>query len=439
MSSDRSYIYNIFYHFQADFDIDSAWFKLESDESIIKGASTAGDIILFATNATLKILAEARAISIDGTFKMAPKIWKQLFILCVEIPGGVWIPVAFGFLPNKTEKAYLEWFKLLEAALKERNLELSAIFCMGDFEIGIRSSFNQVWSHIIYKGCHFHMAKALWKKVVDAGLKTTYSQTGNEVFVAFIVATIGMAYVPLDRIHEGFKILIKMAKMLPEGRQKEFGKSFLTYFRDTWIHGPFDPEMWNYHGHRGITTNNFNEGYNNKINNHSNLNIHPNPYELAEVIKKELFTACNDYEAACAGNPNLKGSKAKSKACSAKKKALMNDLHNGMVLEKYMKSFGYMCMANDQRGVLLAVQDVSLGEGQDVQNTIDELNDILETTIASFSEWDSSPIKPPTGKALQKERIENNFSLTFSGEKGFWSDLDLLKRCCYSLKSFGIF
>ena len=117
----------------------------------------------------------------------------------------------------------------------------------------------------------------------------------------------------------------------------------------------------------------------------------------------------------------------------------MNDLNNGMVLEKYMKSFGYMCMANDQRGVLLAVQDVSLGEGQNVQNTIDELNDLLETTIASFSEWDSSPIRPTTGKDLQKKRLENNFSLTFSGEKGFWSDLDLLKRCCYSLKSFGIF
>ena len=42
------------------------------------------------------------------------------------------------------------------------------------------------------------MAKAIWKRVVDAGLKSAYSERGNDKLVALIVCAIGMAYVPLE-------------------------------------------------------------------------------------------------------------------------------------------------------------------------------------------------------------------------------------------------
>ena len=64
---------------------------------------------------------------------------------------------------------------------------------------------------MIVKGCHFHMAKALWKRVVDAGLKTEYSTPGNDNLVALVVAAIGMAYVPIDQLEKAFDIMKKIA------------------------------------------------------------------------------------------------------------------------------------------------------------------------------------------------------------------------------------
>ena len=47
----------------------------------------------------------------------------------------------------------------------------------------------------------------------------------------------------------------------------------MKYFKNTWINGSFEPETWNYFGHKGATTNNYNEGYNNKFNNSTILFI----------------------------------------------------------------------------------------------------------------------------------------------------------------------
>ena len=74
------------------------------------------------------------------------------------------------------------------------------------------------------------MAKAIWKRVVDAGLKSAYSERGNDKLVALIVSAIGMAYVPLDNIKNAYNIMKKIANDLPHGKQKEFGKSFMKYF-----------------------------------------------------------------------------------------------------------------------------------------------------------------------------------------------------------------
>ena len=222
----------------SEFDTSVPWFNLTSGESIVKTGLNENDqnddnelskIVLFATNQTLKILADARAISVDGTFKMAPKLWKQLFIVCAEVPGGVWLPCAFGLLPDKKESTYIKFFYRLKEALVKINCELSAVYIMRDFELAIANSLETVWPEIQQKGCHFHMAKAIWKRISDAGLKSAYSQKGNDSLVEIVVSAIGMAYVPIEMIHDGkaYEELVKISRKLPKGIQKSFGKSFL--------------------------------------------------------------------------------------------------------------------------------------------------------------------------------------------------------------------
>ena len=82
-----------------------------------------------------------------------------------------------------------------------------------------------------------------------------------------------------------YKVLQSLAKKLPNGKQEQFGISFLKYIKDTWLFGKFPPETWNMYMHRGATTNNFNEGTNNMINNFSGLDNRPNRMDLSEFIK----------------------------------------------------------------------------------------------------------------------------------------------------------
>ena len=200
---------------------------------------------------------------------MCPKLWGQLFIVCGQLTKDIWIPLAFGFLPDKKKQTYRAFFNQLKDAMDQIGESLSAEYVMCDFEIGIRNSLREVWPEMIVKGCHFHMAKALWKRVVDAGLKTEYSTPGNDNLVALVVAAIGMAYVPIDQLEKAFDIMKKIASQLPSGKQKKFGKSFLSYFKKTWMDksGDFPPSDWNFYNFKGVTTNNFNEGYNNRFNN----------------------------------------------------------------------------------------------------------------------------------------------------------------------------
>ena len=102
--------------------------------------------------------------------------------------------------------------------------------------------------------------------MVDAGLKSAYSVKGNDKLVALIVSAIGMAYVPLKSQKNAFNIMKQIARQLPKGKQYEFGKTFLKYFKDTWMQedGNFPPAEWNFFLHKGSTTNNYNEGYNNR-------------------------------------------------------------------------------------------------------------------------------------------------------------------------------
>ena len=58
-------------------------------------------VLVFTTVMLLALLAVCRNGSVDGTFKSMSKQWKQLFIMMVEYRGA-FIPVAFGWLPDKS-------------------------------------------------------------------------------------------------------------------------------------------------------------------------------------------------------------------------------------------------------------------------------------------------------------------------------------------------
>ena len=58
-------------------------------------------VLVFSTTAHLTTLARARTLSVNGTFRVTPRLYFQTLIVCAEVVEDVWTPVVFGLLPNK--------------------------------------------------------------------------------------------------------------------------------------------------------------------------------------------------------------------------------------------------------------------------------------------------------------------------------------------------
>ena len=69
-------------------------------------------IIIFATDEGLRALSERRSWAFDGTFKIAPQLFYQLFTVhCLF--GSTNVPCVYALLPNKTRATYQRVFQIL--------------------------------------------------------------------------------------------------------------------------------------------------------------------------------------------------------------------------------------------------------------------------------------------------------------------------------------
>ena len=62
-------------------------------------------VLAFTSEPLLKLFSECKRGSIDGTFKTSSKLWRQQFIFMVKYQGH-WIPVIWGWLPDKSVASY---------------------------------------------------------------------------------------------------------------------------------------------------------------------------------------------------------------------------------------------------------------------------------------------------------------------------------------------
>ena len=156
--------------------------------------------------------------------------------------------------------SYVAALTLIKENLSNMGLKISASYSMSDFELNIRSAIKEVFPGINLRGCHFHMGQALWNRVVNSGLKSDYSNPKYNMLAGFIRASIGLAYVPLDRLEsEALGILKKMAEELGK-RHRSFAIDYLAYINRYWVHGQYHPSTWNFYQKHGVSTNNHAEG-----------------------------------------------------------------------------------------------------------------------------------------------------------------------------------
>lgn len=73
----------------------------------------ADKLIMFATEANIKLLCEAGTIYADGTFQTCPRLFYQLFTL-YAFKNGRQFPLVYMLLPRKSRATYVRAFELVK-------------------------------------------------------------------------------------------------------------------------------------------------------------------------------------------------------------------------------------------------------------------------------------------------------------------------------------
>ena len=182
-------------------------------------------MLVFGDRDMLRKLERASLWLADGTFKVVPNLFFQLYTIHFELPGGTNPSGIYALLPNKTRATYT---RLVEA-VKSLIPGASPNRILLDFESAAMGAFRDGFGDSIITGCYFHLCQSIIRKVNDVGLKVEYE--GDSVMNGFIRCLPAISHVPEEHVTEAFDLLIE--DMPTDDRVNEL----VTYFEHTYIRG----------------------------------------------------------------------------------------------------------------------------------------------------------------------------------------------------------
>ena len=141
------------------------------EETFLLYDSGIGDtdrMLIFSTPKMLSLLQESQSWFADGTFKVVPKQFFQLYTIHAE-KDSITIPCIYALLSNKTELAY----RKLLLKLLELKPALNPLCIMIDFEKAALNAFENTFLSVV-SGCFFHISQNIYRRIQSAGLVNQY-------------------------------------------------------------------------------------------------------------------------------------------------------------------------------------------------------------------------------------------------------------------------
>ena len=89
-------------------------------------------MIGFTTVELLNLWGVCEKASVDGTFKIAPKYWTQVFITMIRY-GDKWVPSVFSLLQNKDIVSYRVLCEMIKWKLEEYKISMKVKGFICDF------------------------------------------------------------------------------------------------------------------------------------------------------------------------------------------------------------------------------------------------------------------------------------------------------------------
>jgi len=240
-------------------------------------------ILCFGTPDSIAWLNNSTTVFADGTFKAAPQLFQQLYVIEGFLEPKVF-PCLYFLLPAKSEAVY----ELMIKEVKNLCPNLNPTTIMTDFEPASINAFKKAWKNSKNFGCFFHFKQAIIQNFQkhDAVWKCYKQDLSITLTLNMLLA---LAYVPTADVLEAFDDLMG-TEYFKEAYDADDGdildekttalKHIVSYFEFTWIRrfnartrrpkcGLFPLEMWNVHLHvlnGSQKTNNICEGFNSGFN-----------------------------------------------------------------------------------------------------------------------------------------------------------------------------
>ena len=177
-------------------------------------------IFIFASEIGLQILRESEHWYADGTFKVCPEIFYQLYNV-----GGSIFPCVFSLLPNKTEATYRRFFEQIFHLLENNNLQDILV----DFERAATNAIEHLNPNVEIKGCCYHLSSNVWKRIQQFGYQQRYND--DQEFALHTRMLCALAFLPPDDVIQGFEQLADRIRDV----YNDIMCGLLEYFEDTFI------------------------------------------------------------------------------------------------------------------------------------------------------------------------------------------------------------
>ena len=253
------------------------------------GVGDVNRMFIFATHEALDLLANSPQWFADGTFKICPEIFFQIYSIHAQSNNEV-IPCVFGLLPNKNEITYIQF--LTEVRNAVRNIYNNPVRMLVDFERAVINGIGNVMPQVQVFGCFFHLCSNIWKHIQSAGLQEQY--VGDAQFALRLRMIAAVAFVPPHDVIDAFDEVADLIRL----QYQAVADDVLEYFEDTYIgrfrrNAPRRPplfpiDLWNMFNRTDEElprTNNSIEGWHRGFQ--SNVSsCHPTFWKFLEVLQK---------------------------------------------------------------------------------------------------------------------------------------------------------
>jgi hypothetical protein len=176
-------------------------------------------IFMFTTKENLEFLKNSSMWFVDGTFKVAPVLFTQLFVIH-GMRGKSIFPLVYVLTPRNDTATY---------SLKLETV-LAPDIIMSDFELASLNAFKAVFPAAEQKGCFFHFAQAFHRQIQQhSDVFQLYNDNADfRLQLRFLVA---LAFVPPD-VMVTFNLILETEFFL---LQEEKLTPLIKEFETTWL------------------------------------------------------------------------------------------------------------------------------------------------------------------------------------------------------------